>query len=381
MNAATDTIASDMGSSRATIAAYLHPQVAALLFLGFSAGLPLLLIFGTLSIWLTEAGVERAAVTYFSWAALGYSFKFVWAPLIDKLPLPFLTRRLGQRRAWMLVAQIAVMGAIAWMGFTDPAVSGGLAIMAIAAVALGFSSATQDIVIDAYRIEAAEESMQAMLSAAYVAGYRCGMLVGGAAALYLAAGFGTTSEQYAHAAWKYTYLCMAATMLVGIATTLVVAEPVRRQVSSYLHSTVDYARFLVLFALIVGSFVVVFVALGESVERTSEWLAGLRSARRAARIHLPSGAARHSRLGGARDWAAVRHRRGRGKEHGAGHLRRPRGRLLRPLRSSDGRRSAANRFLPRIRLRPSAQSPTCSTWTWATRRRRLPPRPRCSASG
>lgn len=269
------TAAAEIGpvSARAALAAYLHPQVAALLFLGFSAGLPLLLIFGTLSIWLTEAGVERAAVTYFSWAALGYSFKFVWAPLIDKLPLPFLTRHLGQRRGWMLVAQIAVMAAIAWMGFTDPAASGGLVIMAIAAVALGFSSATQDIVIDAYRIEAAEESMQAMLSAAYVAGYRCGMLVGGAAALYLAAGFGTTSEEYAHAAWKYTYLCMAATMLVGVATTLVVAEPVRRQVSSYLHSTVDYARFVLLFALIVASFVVVFVVLGGTVDRTTEWLA------------------------------------------------------------------------------------------------------------
>ena len=269
----TDSVEVGLVPTRAAFAAYLHPQVAALLFLGFSAGLPYLLIFGTLGIWLKEAGVERAAITYFAWAALGYSFKFVWAPLIDKLPLPFLTRHLGQRRAWMLVAQIAVMAAIAWMGFTDPAVSGGLPIMALAAVALGFSSATQDIVIDAYRIEAADESMQALLAAAYQAGYRCGMLVAGAVALYLAAGFGTTAEQYSHDAWKYTYLCMSATMLVGVATTLVVGEPVRRQVSSYLHSTVDYARFLLLFALIVTSFVVAFLSLGGAVELTTKWLA------------------------------------------------------------------------------------------------------------
>ena len=272
MDVAPGAVGATGASSRAAFAAYLHPQVAALLFLGFSAGLPYLLIFGTLSIWLTEAGVERAAVTYFAWAALGYSFKFVWAPLVDKLPVPFLTRYLGQRRGWMLVAQIAVMGAIAWMGFTDPTASGGLAIMALAAVALGFSSATQDIVIDAYRIEAAEEPMQAMLAAAYQAGYRCGMLVAGAVALYLASGFGTTAEQYSHDAWKYTYLCMSAAMLLGVATTLVVAEPVRRQVSSYLHSTVDYARFLLLFALIATSFVVAFVSLGGTVELTTKWL-------------------------------------------------------------------------------------------------------------
>ena len=273
MDAVPGAFGTDAESSRAAFAAYLHPQVAALLFLGFSAGLPYLLIFGTLSIWLREAGVERAAVTYFTWAALGYSFKFVWAPLIDKLPLPFLTRRLGQRRGWMLVAQLAVMAAIASMAFTDPAASGGLALMAVTAVALGFSSASQDIVIDAYRIEAAEESMQAMLSAAYVAGYRCGMLVGGAVALYLAAGFGTTGEEYSYDAWKYTYLCMAATMLVGVATTLVVAEPVRRQVSSYIHSTVDYARFLLLFALVVASFIASFVLLGGAAELATKWLA------------------------------------------------------------------------------------------------------------
>ena len=226
----------------------------ALAALGFSAGLPLLLIFGTLGLWLREAGFERGAVTYFSWAALGYSFKFVWAPLVDKLPLPLLGRLLGQRRAWMLASQAAVMAALVFMACTDPA-EVGLAAMAAGAVALGFSSATQDIVIDAYRIEAAPVSMQALLSSAYVAGYRAGMIVAGAGALYIAAGLGSTAESYLYAAWKWTYLCMAAVMLVGVATTLLVREPVRRATSKYLHSAWDYARFVLLFAAVVGTFV------------------------------------------------------------------------------------------------------------------------------
>ena len=272
MDAVPGAFGANAGSSRAAFAAYLHPQVAALLFLGFSAGLPLLLIFATLSLWLVEAGVERAAVTYFSWAALGYSFKFVWAPLVDKLPLPMLTKRLGQRRSWMLVAQLAVMAAIALMAFTDPAAPAGLTLMAFAAVALGFSSATQDIVVDAYRIEAVDVSMQALLSSSYIAGYRCGMLVAGAVALYLAAGFGSTAESYSYEAWRLTYLCMAAAMVVGVVTTLVVREPVRRQPSSYLHGAPDYARFLLLFVLVVGSFVVAFLGLGGVADAAANWL-------------------------------------------------------------------------------------------------------------
>ena len=135
-----------------------------MLFLGFSSGLPLLLIFGTLSLWLREAGVERSAVTYFSWAALGYSFKFVWAPLIDRLPLPFLTRVLGQRRSWLATAQVAVACAILLMAESAPSTADGLALLAVCAVLLGFFAATQDIVIDAYRIEAVDETLQALMS-------------------------------------------------------------------------------------------------------------------------------------------------------------------------------------------------------------------------
>ena len=148
-----------MQSWLASIAAYKNPRVLAMLFLGFSAGLPLLLIFSTLSIWLREAGVDRSAVTYFSWAALGYSFKFVWAPLVDKLPLPFLQGWLGKRRSWLLLSQAMVIAAMLWMAMSDPASVEGLQVMAFAAVLLGFSAATQDIVIDAYRIEAVNEKL------------------------------------------------------------------------------------------------------------------------------------------------------------------------------------------------------------------------------
>ena len=155
--------------------AFLHRRVIALLFLGFSAGVPLLLIFITLSLWLREAGVERATITFFSWAALAYGFKFVWAPIIDKLPLPILSARLGQRRSWLLLAQGSIIAAIALMGLTDPVVN--LTGMAVFAVMLGFSSATQDIVIDAYRIESAGKELQATMAAAYITGYRIGMSV------------------------------------------------------------------------------------------------------------------------------------------------------------------------------------------------------------
>ena len=126
-----------------TLGLFFHRRVLTMLFLGFSAGVPLLLIFSSLSLWLREAGAERAAVTYFSWAALGYSFKFVWAPLVDQLPLPLLSHRLGRRRAWMLTAQLAIASAILLMASIDPQSSeASLTLMALAAVLLGFSSAT-----------------------------------------------------------------------------------------------------------------------------------------------------------------------------------------------------------------------------------------------
>ena len=227
---------------------WIHPRMITMLFLGFSAGVPILLIFSTLSVWLREAGVSRSAVTFFSWAALGYSFKFIWAPIIDRMPLPFLTRKLGRRRGWLIVSQLLVITAILWMGSTDPSAgSNSLTLMAVATVLLGFSSATQDIVIDAYRIECVDESYQALLSSMYIAGYRIGMLVAGAGSLVLASYFGTTSDNYSYTAWLYTYLAMAICMLIGVVTTLVIPEPVHQRTISREYTTREYARFLSVF--------------------------------------------------------------------------------------------------------------------------------------
>ncbi len=247
-----------------TLKAWLQPQAIAMLFLGFTAGLPILLIFSTLSVWLREAGIARSAVTFFSWAALGYSFKFFWAPLVDLLPLPWLTSKLGRRRAWLLVAQSLVVTAIVWMACIDPAAGqSNLTIMALAAVMLGFSSATQDIVIDAYRIESAEESMQALLAAMYIAGYRVGMLVAGAGSLFLAGYLGTTGNAYNYGAWKLTYLAMALIMCCGVATTLLIKEPeVNRRDSPYRYSAVDYGRFVALFLLSALAFALTFFYSG-----------------------------------------------------------------------------------------------------------------------
>ena len=234
-----------------------HPRFITMLFLGFSAGLPLLLIFSSLSLWLREAGVERAAVTFFSWAALGYSFKFVWAPLVDRLPIPLLTSRLGRRRGWMLLAQGSIIAAIIGMAFIDPA-EGHLTMMALAAVLLGFSSATQDIVIDAYRIESADVSLQALLSSAYIAGYRIGMLVSGAGALFLASAFGSAKGAYDYQAWQWAYLAMAAAMATGVLTTLVISEPAAHERPEPSDSTGDYARVLFLFIAAVAGFIMIF---------------------------------------------------------------------------------------------------------------------------
>jgi PAT family beta-lactamase induction signal transducer AmpG len=262
MNNQTTTRQAKERTWQETLQAWLHPRVLTMLFFGFSAGLPLLLIFSPLSLWLREAGAARATVTFFSWAALGYSFKFVWAPVIDTLPLPFLTAKLGRRRSWLLLSQFAVIAAICLMAMTNPAASEqSLTYMALAAVMLGFSSATQDIVIDAYRIECAAQDLQALLSSAYIAGYRAGMLVAGAGALYLAAWFGTSMEAYHYAAWRNSYLCMAAVMLFGPATTLLIPEPeVNKNIADY--PAAYYLRFLLLFLCTVGVFVAVFIWSG-----------------------------------------------------------------------------------------------------------------------
>ena len=255
-----------MGAMLESVKLFVHPRVMTMLFLGFSAGVPILLIFSTLGLWLNEAGVAKSSITFFSWAALGYSFKFVWAPLVDRLPLPILTRVLGRRRAWMFISQLAIIASIVLMSSVDPQAGiESLELMAIGAVLLGFSSATQDIVIDAYRIESAEKEMQSMLSATYIAGYRIGMLVAGAGGLFLASYFGSTKELYSVSAWSTTYLLMALVMVVGLITTLVIKEP-QSIGSKGNYSTLDYARFFGLFLAIVAAFIATFVYSSDLVE-------------------------------------------------------------------------------------------------------------------
>ena len=244
---------------RQSLQSFKHPRVVSMLFFGFSAGVPLLLIFSSLSLWLREAGVERSTVTYFSWAALAYSFKFLWAPLIDRLPLPVLSRKLGRRRAWLLVSQLSVMLAIAMIALVNPAEENALSVMAFAVVLLGFSSATQDIVIDAYRIESVGVDLQALMSSTYIAGYRIGMLTSGAGALVLASYFGSTADAYSYEAWRFTYLAMSMVMLVGLLTTLLVSEPENSSINLQQYTSGQYLRFLCLFVLSVALFVFLYV--------------------------------------------------------------------------------------------------------------------------
>jgi len=238
------------------------PNIWALFFLGFSAGLPILLIFSSLSIWLKEAGVEKSSITLFSWAALAYSFKFIWAPLVDRLPLPVLARRLGQRRSWLLLAQCSIIVAINCMASVNPAEqSYALIFMALSAVLLGFSSATQDIVIDAYRIECDSKDMQGLLSASYTAGYRVGMIVAGAGALHLADFFGTSVDTYHYYAWQATYTIISLFMFFGVFTTLMISEPERAFVND--GKTRRFAAIFIAFICLALVFIAGFVGLGQ----------------------------------------------------------------------------------------------------------------------
>lgn len=257
---------------KAAFTTFLDRRALIMLFLGFCAGIPILLIFSSLSLWLGEAGIDKSAVTFFSWAALGYSFKFVWAPLIDELPVPYLTKKLGRRRAWLLIAQCLIVCAITVMAFSDPALGQShLYQMAFGAVLLGFSAATQDIVIDAYRIELAETQMQTVLASTYNAGYRIGMIVAGAGALFLAASLGTAKGNYIYSAWKMTYLAMASVMLIGIITTLVIREPQVNRVNKH-YQRRDYFRLVAVFFVAVLSFVFCYVFSGNLTETLKQQL-------------------------------------------------------------------------------------------------------------
>lgn len=215
-----------------------HPWLAALhvytkapalrmFFLGFSSGLPLLLVLGTLSFWLREAGIELSTIGMVTWVGLAYGFKWLWAPLVDKLRIPFLTFLMGRRRSWLLFSQCVVLCSLLAMGFTDP--QKNLSLMIGFTALTAFASATQDIALDAFRIESAELSEQAALAATYQTGYRLAMIWAGAGALALAAFFTTVESGYDPQAWRGAYCVMALSMVVGVVTVFLSPEPTNNE--------------------------------------------------------------------------------------------------------------------------------------------------------
>ncbi len=203
-------------SWKESFAVYSRPRVIGMLFLGFSAGLPFLLVFSTLSAWLTDANVSRTTIGFFSWVGIMYSVKVFWAPVVDRVPLPVLGKLLGQRRSWLLLAQIGIATGLLLLAYTTP--ENNLQLFALFALFVAFSSATQDVVIDAYRIESLDNEYQAAMAASYVLGYRFATLAAGAGALYIA--------EFIN--WQIAYISMAALTGVGIITTLVIREHARQ---------------------------------------------------------------------------------------------------------------------------------------------------------
>jgi len=196
---------------------YSQPEVVRMLFLGFSAGLPLLLVFSTLTAWLHDLDVSRSSIGFFGWVGMTYSIKVFWAPVVDRIKVPWLTLKIGQRRSWILIGQLGIMLGLVAMVLVDPKAS--LLNFSICAVIVAFSSSTQDVAIDAFRIESAVDEMQGALAAGYQFGYRTAMLVAGAGALYMADAY----------SWDTAYFFMASLMLVGVFTVFIIPEPPRTE--------------------------------------------------------------------------------------------------------------------------------------------------------
>ncbi len=204
------------------LAVYLQPRVLIVMFLGFASGLPLALSGSTLLVWMREAGVDLGTIGLFALVGTPYTVKFLWAPVVDALDIPVLSRWLGRRRGWLVFAQLLLLATIVFLGTRDPAQS-ALSV-AVAALLLAAASATQDIVIDAFRVESLPEREQAAGMAAFVAAYRVGMLASTAGALFLVSGF----EAYGFSrqgAWAAGYVTMGLLVAVGIVTTLLATEP------------------------------------------------------------------------------------------------------------------------------------------------------------
>jgi PAT family beta-lactamase induction signal transducer AmpG len=231
---ASDPTDKPAGSWLGALRVYLEPASLRMLSLGFAAGLPLLLVLGTLSFRLREAGINRATIGYLSWVGLAYGFKWCWAPLVDRMPIPLLTRLLGRRRSWLLLSQFAVMAGLVGMALSDP--RQGLDAIVWCALAVAFASATQDIALDAFRIESASTQAQGALAATYQTGYRIAMIWAGAGVLWIAARAEASpaagaaiagAGAYQQDAWASAYFVMAGSMLVGVLTVLFSREPAR----------------------------------------------------------------------------------------------------------------------------------------------------------
>ena len=234
---------------------YLDKRALRLLFLGFSSGLPILLIFSTLSLWLKSAGVDRSTITLFSWAGLAYGFKFIWAPLIDRLPIPFLSKNLGHRKSWLLITQLSIMLILIFISFADPIKN--ILFLTLLIILLGFTSANQDIIIDAFRIESAPDNMQTALSAMYVIGYRVGMIVAGAGSLYFVFILGGNENEYNSKPWQSAYLLMACCQSLGLLTTLLSPEP--KVEKNIIDNNNEKLRLLFIFFIGLGGFIITFI--------------------------------------------------------------------------------------------------------------------------
>jgi PAT family beta-lactamase induction signal transducer AmpG len=215
------------------LAVYLKPRVLIVLFLGFSSGLPLALSGTTLLVWMRESGVDLGTIGLFALVGTPYTVKFLWAPLTDALEVPLLSRWLGRRRAWLVFTQLLLMAAIIFLGSCNPALAPSL--VALGALLVAAASATQDIVVDAFRVESLPENEQAAGMASYVAAYRVGMLVSTAGALFLVSAF----QAYGFAkqpAWHWGYVAMAALVLIGTVTALLATEPENSRVAEAAHA-------------------------------------------------------------------------------------------------------------------------------------------------
>ncbi|HEY4554997.1 MAG TPA: MFS transporter, partial [Lysobacter sp.] len=241
----SDASATRRPGARDVLHSLTRPKVAVMLLLGFASGLPFMLVGNTMGFWLREGGIELSTIGFLSWVGLAYSFKFLWAPIIDKVDAPLLGRWLGRRRGWMALAQLSIAAALTGMAIVRP--EGGLVAFGVLALVAAFASATQDIVIDAWRIESADSGEElALLSSGYQLGYRASLLVTDALILILAAYIG----------WAVSYQTMAVLMGLGLLATFWAREPSASLRAATTHGSLLTARGL--FDAIVGPFIAFF---------------------------------------------------------------------------------------------------------------------------